>query len=83
METYSSSIHLNLQSDKEICILQHLCATKGTQGFIHCLFKAASLATLKKQMKVSKIIPLYKSSSGDKNNFSNYRPISMFAQLYI
>ena len=36
------------------------------------------------QIKVSKIIPLYKINSGDKHNFSNYRPIlilSSFAKL--
>ena len=29
------------------------------------------------QIKISKIIPLYNTGSGDKNNFSNYRPISI------
>ena len=36
------------------------------------------------QLKISKIIPLYKTGSGDKNYFSNYRPIpiiSSFAKL--
>ena len=30
--------------------LHHECITKGTQGFIHCSFKVASLETLNKQM---------------------------------
>ena len=34
-----------------------------------------------KQMKVSKIIPLYKTGSGEKNNFSNYRPISIISSF--
>ena len=34
-----------------------------------------------KQMKVSKIIPLYKLDSGDKSNFSNYRPISILSSF--
>ena len=34
-----------------------------------------------KQMKVSKIIPLYKIDSGDKSNFSNYRPISILSSF--
>ena len=33
------------------------------------------------QMKVSKIIPLYKTGSGDKSNFSNYRPISILSSF--
>ena len=33
------------------------------------------------QMKVSKIIPLFKTGSGDKNNFSNYRPISILSSF--
>ena len=33
------------------------------------------------QMKVSKIIPLYKLDSGDKSNFSNYRPISILSSF--
>ena len=32
-------------------------------------------------MKVSKIIPLYKTGSGDKSNFSNYRPISILSSF--
>ena len=33
------------------------------------------------QMKVSKVIPLYKIDSGDKSNFSNYRPISILSSF--
>ena len=33
------------------------------------------------QIKISKIIPLYKTGSGDKNNFSNYRPISIISSF--
>ena len=33
------------------------------------------------QIKVSKIIPLFKTGSGDKNNFSNYRPISILSSF--
>ena len=33
------------------------------------------------QIKISKIIPLYKTGSGDKNNFSNYRPISILSSF--
>ena len=33
------------------------------------------------QIKVSKIIPLYKTGSGEKNNFSNYRPISILSSF--
>ena len=32
-------------------------------------------------MKVSKIIPLYKTGSGDKSNFSNYRSISILSSF--
>ena len=33
------------------------------------------------QIKVSKIIPLFKTGSGDKNYFSNYRPISILSSF--
>ena len=33
------------------------------------------------QIKISKVIPLYKIGSADKNNFSNYRPISILSSF--
>lgn len=32
-----------------------------------------------KKMKIAKVIPLYKT--GDKNNFTNYRPVSLLPQF--
>ena len=49
-EIWKKGTLFQLTSDDKLQILTQPSFHKGTQGFIHCLFKAASLATLNKRM---------------------------------
>ena len=45
----------------------------------HILNLSFSTGTFPNRMKVAKVIPLFKD--GDKNSFTNYRPVSLLSQF--
>ena len=51
-------------------------------GSLHYLINLSlEIGFVPQQIKISKIIPLYKIGSSDKNNFFNYRPISILSSF--